>query len=271
GRLRLRQRGGVYLPYYLGHPVLVHTAAGDMRPGLLELPTGWDQPGFNFAAPELSRAPLWADVGAHSAADVASLGIAVGDSITVPKQYRKLLGSRATARSFDDRVGSAALIAAAWKLGASLPGRDITLAWTTGEEIGLVGAKAMAARLAAAGRAPDYVFAIDTFVSSDTPLEEHYMADTPIGDGFVIRAIDDSSITPWPLAQRLRVLAEQAHIPVQTGETSGGNDGSAFLRYGSVDLPMGWPLRTSHSPGEVIDTRDLDSLAHMIESLAHNW
>lgn len=271
GRLRLRTRGGVYLPYYLGHPVLVHTAAGDMRPGLLELPAGWDQPGFNFAAPEIARAPLWADVGARSAAEVASLGIAVGDSITVPKQYRKLLGSRATARSFDDRVGSAALIAAAWKLGPSLPGRDITFAWTTGEEIGLLGAQAMAARLAAAGRAPDYVFAIDTFVSSDTPLEEHYMADTPIGEGFVIRAIDDSSITPWPLAQRLRALAEQAHIPVQTGETSGGNDGSAFLRYGAVDLPLGWPLRTSHSPAEVIDTRDLDSLARMIESLTHNW
>lgn len=271
GRLRLRPRGGVYLPYYLGHPLLVHTAAGGMRPGLLELPAGWDQTGFNFAAPEISRAPLWADVGARSAAQAAALGIAVGDSVTVPKQYRRLLGSRATARSFDDRVGGAALIAAAWKLGPSLPGRDVTFAWTTGEEIGLLGAKAMAARLAAAGRAPDYVFAIDTFVSSDTPLEEHYFADTPIGDGFVIRAIDDSSITPWPLAQRLRALAAQNHIPVQTGETSGGNDGSAFVRYGSIDLPMGWPLRTSHSPAEVIDTRDLDSLAHMIESLTHNW
>lgn len=271
GRLRLRQRGGVYLPYYLGHPLLVHTVAGDMRPGLLELPAGWDQNGFNLAAPEISRATLWADVGTRSAAETAALGIAVGDSLTVPKQYRRLLGSRATARSFDDRVGSAALIAAAWKLGPSLPGRDVTLAWTTGEEIGLVGAQAMAARLAAAGRAPDYVFAIDTFVSSDTPIEEQYRADTPIGDGFVIRAIDDSSITPWALAQRLAALAEQSHIPVQTGETSGGNDGSAFLRYGSIDLPLGWPLRTSHSPAEVIDTRDLDSLAHMIESLAHNW
>jgi hypothetical protein len=38
-----------------------------------------------------------------------------------------------------------------------------------------------------------------------------------------------------------------------------------------VDLPLGWPLRTSHSPAEVIDTRDLGSLAHMIESLTHNW
>lgn len=134
-----------------------------------------------------------------------------------------------------------------------------------------MGAKAMAERLAAAGRSPDYVFAVDTFVSSDTPLESHRFADTPLGQGFVIRAIDDSSISPWPLAQRLEAMARAAHIPVQIGETGGGNDGSVFPPFGAIDMPIGWPLRTSHSPGEVIDTRDLDSLAHIITTLAHNW
>ncbi|MGH9473216.1 MAG: M20/M25/M40 family metallo-hydrolase, partial [Terriglobales bacterium] len=217
------------------------------------------------------RPALVADIGAHSAAEVAALGVAVGDTVTVPKRYRALLGHRASARSFDDRVGDAALIAAAWALGPSLPGRDVTLAWSTGEEIGLDGAKALAIRLAAAGRTPDYVFTIDTFVSSDTPLESHRFADTPLGEGFVIRAIDDSSIAPWPLALRLASIAQAAGIPYQTGLTGGGNDGSAFLPYGSIDLPLGWPLRTSHSPGEVIDTRDLDGLAQMVAKLAHTW
>lgn len=206
-----------------------------------------------------------------SAAEAAALGIQVGDSVTIPKQYRKLLGARATARAFDDRVGDAALIAAAWQLGPSLPGRDVTLAWTVGEEIGLVGAKAMAERLNTAGRTPTYVFAVDTFVSSDSPLESHRFADTPIGDGFVIRAIDDSSLDPWPLARRMQTLARRAQIPVQLGETGGGNDGSMFPVYGSMDLPLGWPLRYSHSPGEVIDTRDLDGLSRMVGVLARSW
>ncbi|MGH9414254.1 MAG: M20/M25/M40 family metallo-hydrolase, partial [Terriglobales bacterium] len=266
GRLQLTTRGGVDLRFYIGHPLFVHTGQG-MRPAVLELPQGWNQPGFKFER----GMPLWAGVGAHSPAAVQALGIAVGDTVTIPKRYRALLSDRATARSFDDRVGCAALIAAAWALGPSLPGRDITLAWSTGEEEGLLGAKVMAARMAAAGRAPDDVFAIDTFVSSDTPLESHRYADAPLGDGFVIRAIDDSSITPWDLARRVRSLALSAHVPVQIGETSGGNDGSAFLPYGSVDLPLGWPLRTSHSPAEVIDTRDLDALTHIIETLAHAW
>ncbi|MGH9487665.1 MAG: M28 family peptidase [Terriglobales bacterium] len=266
GRLLLTQRGGVYLSFYIGHPLLVHTASG-MRPALLELPPGWNQPGF-----QLQRGvALWADVGAHSPAQVQALGIAVGDTVTIPKRYRALLDDCATARSFDDRVGDAALIAAAWALGPSLPGRDITFAWSTGEEEGLLGATQLAANLAAAGRSPDYVFAIDTFVSSDSPVESHRYADAPLGAGFVIRAIDDSSITPWPLVLRAQSMAEAAHIPVQIGETSGGNDGSAFVPFGAIDLPLGWPLLTSHSPAEVINTRDLDALTQAVEMLAHSW
>jgi len=267
GRLVLRSRGGGDLNYYAGHPIYLHTAEG-MRPGLIELPANWQERGFQLTG---ARIPLRADIGARSAAEAASLGASAGESVTIPKQYRALLGTRATARSFDDRVGSSALLAAAWALGPSLPGRDVTFAWSTGEEIGLLGAKTMAERMAAAGRAPDYVFAIDTFVSSDTPLESHRFADTPIGEGFVIRAIDDSSITPWPLAQRVEAMARAARIPVQLGETGGGNDGSVFVPFGSVDLPLGWPLRTSHSPGEVIDTRDLDSLSRMVSLLARSW
>src|SRR6185312_8739924 len=168
GRLVLRSRGGGDLDYYAGHPILVHSAKG-MWPGVTELPEGWQDRGFKLAG----RITVRADVGARSAAEAAALGIQVGDSVTIPKQYRKLLGARATARAFDDRVGDAALIAAAWQLGPSLPGRDVTLAWTVGEEIGLVGAKAMAERLNTAGRTPTYVFAVDTFVSSDSPLESH--------------------------------------------------------------------------------------------------
>ncbi|MGH9467283.1 MAG: M28 family peptidase [Terriglobales bacterium] len=279
GRLQLVTRGGVDLSFYVGHPILVHTAQG-MRPGVLELPEGWDQAGFETInrrgtaranGARTGPPELWADVGAHSPEDAAHLGIAVGDTVTIPKRYRALLGDRASARSFDDRVGDAALVAAAWALGPSVPGRDITFVWSTGEEEGLLGAKVSAQRLDAAGREPDYVFAVDTFVSSDSPVESHRYADALLGQGFVIRAIDDSSITPWALARRVRSMALDAHIPVQVGETSGGNDGSAFVPFGAVDIPLGWPLRTSHSPAEVIDTRDMDGLANIITTLAQSW
>jgi putative aminopeptidase FrvX len=71
--------------------------------------------------------------------------------------------------------------------------------------------------------------------------------------------------------ERVVSLARSQHIAVQYGVTGGGNDGSAFLEYGSTDVALGWPLRYSHSPGEVIDARDLDALAKIIAAVARSW
>ncbi len=76
---------------------------------------------------------------------------------------------------------------------------------------------------------------------------------------------------PREYVERVIQLARDNNIPVQYGVTGGGNDGAVFQRYGSVDIPLGWPLRYSHSPGEVIDTRDVDALAKIIAVLAKNW
>ncbi|MGB9405600.1 MAG: M20/M25/M40 family metallo-hydrolase [Candidatus Acidiferrales bacterium] len=269
GHLELESLGGGEMYFYAGHPALVHSAGGATHDAVFELPNGWDDPGFKW--PDDPEKALRADVGAHSDAEVVKLGIKPGDWVTIPKKYRLLYGTRAIGRSFDDRVGCAALIGAVWALGPNLKDRDVTFVWSTGEELGLLGAGALAKRLAAEGRVPDYVFAVDTFVSSDSPIESKRFADADLGKGFVIRAVDNSNIVPHDLVERVIALAKQNKIPVQYGVTGGGNDGSAFTRYGSVDIALGWPLRYSHSPGEVIDTRDLEALSHIVAALAKSW
>jgi putative aminopeptidase FrvX len=309
GRLQVVTRGGGFLEYFAAHTLLVHTPNGDI-PGVLELPDGWNVNGFILRPPAggggagaaqaaatqatgaggvnegatqggggrggaAGAAARYVDIGARSAAEAEKLGIKVGDKvgdyITIPKKYRPLLGRRANGRSFDDRVGCAASIAAIWALGPQLAGRDVTFIFSTGEEIGLVGAGTAAKKLAADGRAPDFVFAIDTFVSADSPLESKRFADAEIGHGFVVRAVDNSNITPREYSDRVVKIAKANNIPVQFGTTGGGNDGSTFLPYGSIDIGLGWPLRYSHSPGEVIDTRDLDGLARILAVLAKSW
>lgn len=268
GRLELQTEGGGVLAYFMGHAALVHSANG-IHPGVLELPDGWEKDDFKW--PRGPRTQFRLDVGAHSPDDVAQLGIKQGDFVTIPKEYHKLAGTRASARAFDDRVGCAALVAAAWALGPNLKDRNVTFIWSTSEEIGLVGAADAAKQLAAEGHAPDYVFAVDTFVSSDSPLESKRFADAILGQGFVVRAVDNSNIVPRNLVEKVVELAKSNHISAQYGVTGGGNDGSAFLQYGSTDVALGWPLRYSHSPGEVIDTRDLDALAKIIEVVAKSW
>lgn len=272
GRLLVDVLGGGYTEYFLGHAVLVHKADGSKQAGVLELPAGWDKPGFEWPhGPRTMDDPVHVYLGTNSAEETQTLGIKVGDPITIPKKYHPLYGTRANARSFDDRVGCAALLQAVKSLGRNLPGRDVTFVWSTSEEVGLKGAAAVAEKMAKDGHPADFVFAIDTFVSSDSPLESKRFADAEIGKGFVLRAIDNSNIAPREYVDRVVQLAHDNNIPVQFGVTGGGNDGAVFTRYGAVDIPLSWPLRYAHSAAEVIDARDVDALSKIVAVLARNW
>lgn len=274
GRLQVKPLGGFYSRYYLGHVALIHTGDGQTLGGVMELPKGWDQADFKWPA-DTRKQPAYVYVGTGSEAETEKLGIRAGDYLTIPKAYRPLQGSLVAVRSLDDRLGDTALVAAVRALGPDFaskwPGRRVTFLWTTGEEVGLKGAAAYAASLAKSGRTPDVVFAIDTFVSSDSPLETQRFADTVLGKGFVIRAVDNSNIDPPADVARIIRMASHHDIPVQYGATAGGNDGAAFTRYGAVDVALGWPLVYSHSPVETVSVQDVDALSRITAALASEW
>ena len=272
GRVELAVLGGGYTQYFLGHTALLHKSDGSVAGAVMELPSGWDKPGFEW--PQNLRSmdeSAHAYVGTSSREETEKLGIKAGDWVTIEKAYRPLIGTRAVGRSFDDRVGCTALINAVKALGPNLPGRDVTFIWSTEEEVGLKGAAAAAAHMFEDGDVPDFVFAIDTFVSNDSPLEAKRFGNAELGKGFVVRSVDNSNIVPLQYADRVVKLAQQNKIPVQYGVTGGGNDGAVFARFGSVDVAMGWPLRYAHSPAEVIDTRDMDALGKIVAVIAKSW
>jgi putative aminopeptidase len=262
GSLDLVAEGGLFSSLWEGRPALVHTGKG-MVPGVF-------MPRDSTPASMAKRAPpdLRADVGTSSSAETAALGIRVGHTVTMPKQYVRLAGTRATGRSFDDRVGSAAQVLAVRRVDPARLRHTVIFVWTVREEIGLEGAKAVARQL---GLRATRVHAIDTFVSADSPLEPQNFARAALGHGAVARALDNSSVTPPALLDSLATLARSRSIPLQVGTTNGGNDGSVFARYGVPDVPIGWPLRYAHSPAETIDLLDLLSLAQMIETVAERW
>jgi len=272
GRVELAVLGGGYTQYFLGHTALLHKSDGSVAGAVMELPSGWDKPGFEWPQNLRSMDELaHAYVGTSSREETEKLGIKSGNWVTIEKAYRPLIGTRAVGRSFDDRVGCTALINAVKALGPNLPGRDVTLIWSTEEEVGLKGAAAAAAHMFEDGDVRDFVFAIDTFVSNDSPLEAKRFGNAELGKGFVVRSVDNSNIVPLQYADRVVKLARQNKIPVQYGVTGGGNDGAVFTRFGSVDVAMGWPLRYAHSPAEVIDTRDMDALGKIVAVIAKSW
>ena len=267
GTLELDNKGGGSPAFFWGHPAVVHTGAG-MLGAVVALPDNFDTSQFHF--PSDFRVAAKLNVGASSSDDVSAMGIKVGDFVTIPKHLRTLRDGRVSVRSLDDRVGCTAMVEAVWALGKDFS-RDMTFVWSTQEELGLLGAVAFATDANERHSVPDTVFAIDTFVSSDTPLESHRFADGKLGDGFVIRAIDNSNIVPWSAVQRVQTIAGKHSIPVQYGVTGGGNDGAAFARYGATDVALSWPLRYAHSPAEVVDMRDVVALTDIVTALAKEW
>ena len=259
GTLSIRNRGGFILSLFEGKPALIHSGGADI-PGIF-LPR---DSGLTRRAPP----PLRLSVGATTRAGAESLGVTVGQTVTMPKQYVRLAGTRATARSFDDRMGCAALILALRRLDRSKLKHPVIFLFSTREEIGLEGAAAAARQL---GTTTRRVHAIDTFVSADSPLELQNFAVAPIGKGAVARALDNSSITPPAYVDSLAEIARSRGIALQIGTTNGGNDGSTFTQFGVVDVAMGWPVRYSHSPAEVVDLKDLVSLADLVRGVAEDW
>ncbi len=262
GSLELAPVGGIFPSLWEAQPALVHTERS-VIPGVF-------MPRDSTAPAELHRTPpaLRADVGAKSRAATEAMGIGVGNTVTMPKEFVRLAGNRATGRSFDDRVGDAAQILAVRRLDPERLRHTVIFIWSVREEIGLEGARAAASAL---GLRPVRVYAIDTFVSADSPLEPKNFGLAPLGGGAVARALDNSSVTPPALVDSLVALARARRIPLQVGTTNGGNDGSMFVPYGVPDVPIGWPLRYSHSPAETIDLRDVVSLADLIQAVAERW
>ena len=166
-----------------------------------------------------------------------------------------------------DRIGCAVLLSAllaldtavVQRLGQSSP---VWVVFSVEEESGLVGARYIAERTA-----PQRVYPVDSFVTSDSPLEEPRMAHARLGEGFVVRAMDSSGIAPRDAVERVVELASRNGIPYQLGVTAGSNDGSTFVPYGAVNVPLSFPLRYAHTPGEVADLRDAEALRSMVAIL----
>lgn len=257
GYLRVAPAGGFWPGTFEGREILVHTESGDV-PGVtatksIHLTQGEDPP--------FTNASIYVDVGASSRAQVDALGIHLLDSMTIRKNFIHLAADRYAGRSMDDRFGCATLVQAVRSLDPAKLHGTVTFVWSVQEELGTRGAAAVAK-----SSRPDFVFPVDMFVTSDTPLESPREAYAPIGQGAVMRALDSSNMSPPEWNRRILAWAQRKHIPLQIGATGGGNDGENFWSQTTYVIPFGIPIRYSHSM-EVIDARDLDVMIQIVKGL----
>jgi putative aminopeptidase FrvX len=261
GTAALRTRGGMYASLWEAHPVLVQTSRGPLAAVIAP------RQGYTTAKEaQPDRDALFVYFGTRSEAESLALGVAPGQTLTIRKRFMRLGPNRATGRAMDDRVGSTALVHALRQIDPKTLSNEVTFAWSVEEETGLTGAAFLASMMDV-----DTAFAVDTFVSTDTPVDIQRLAGAKLGKGAVLRVLDSRTIVPPHIVDRITAIAKTAKIPLQLGTTSGGTDASAFSAGGAIDVGLSWPGRYSHSPVEVMDRRDLDALVRLIVAVAKGY
>ena len=264
GTLRVSRRGGFLVQMYEGHAVEIHTEQGEVG-GIVAPRSGYFQRNLEISPYDTQDVEIY--LGVSSQEGARALGVSKGNSVTIKKKIVEFSPDLLATRAVDDRAGCAALLEASFRVDwTKIKNKTVTFAWDVQEETGLFGASELAKKLEA-----DYVFPVDTFVSSAGPFDSRRFAYLPLGKGAVLRAVDSSSIVPRAELNRVMAIAKANNIPVQIGNTRGGTDGSAFVPEGAVNIMLSWPGTYSHSFIEKIHRADLEALTDLIAALVKEW
>jgi putative aminopeptidase FrvX len=212
--------------------------------------------------PELKD--LWIDLGATSRQQVLDAGIEIGDVVTFQVEFQQLLGDRATARGFDNKMGSF-IVAEALRLlkeeGGLDAGVGVYAVATVQEEIGLRGARTSAYWInAQSGLAVDVNHAIDY---PSVSKSRYGQLDTGRGPS-VMRGANSNPV----VVRMIRDAAARDDIPYQVDVTAGGTgtDGNAMqLNRGGMAVGiLGVALRYMHTPCEVLSLTDVENCAKLM-------
>lgn len=264
GLLAFRKLGGIDDSILPARHVVVHGARGAV-PGVI----GAEPPHLRMTrTQQQGQVKPWhelrIDIGADSREEAEEMGVRVLDQVTFKKHISYLGKDRyVSARGLDDRAGCAALVELARLIGGGIvePKADIILAWTVQEEIGLMGARALARELQ-----PDLFIAVDTSTCCHPALT----GNLSLGKGPVLRAIDNVYVAPPRLVRRIYDAVTSRGIPLQMTVAGGGTDAGAFHASGVPSIAISSPAMYTHSLSEKIhlgDYRDwIRSLAAIVEA-----
>ncbi|HJJ71937.1 MAG TPA: M42 family metallopeptidase, partial [Methanocorpusculum sp.] len=260
GFIRFVGVGGWYNPVLVSQRVILHGEKGDI-PGVLGMKPPHVMEEADRKKP-IELANLFIDVGAHSAEEVEAMGITVGTTVTIDRDYQPLAGTVVTGKALDNRVGCAMLIGALKEMETK---HTIYAVFTVQEEVGLKGAKTAAFNLN-----PDVAIATDVTIPGDSPGIERRKAPVFMGDGPVVVMVSASGrghLADPRMVDWLKKTAKKHDIKIQLEVGDGGNtDASAinFERGGIPSVPVSVPARYIHSPVEVIDLKDLQGAIELL-------
>lgn len=199
------------------------------------------------------------DIGASDEASARKL-VEIGDPARFVGEYTKLAGSNIMANAIDDRIGCWVLIEVAKALKTDY---TVHLVGTVQEEVGLKGARMVAYRLN-----PDFAYAVDTTLATDSPLDKAKVIKVGSGPSITLAESGGRGLITHPkIKERLIQTAKKNNIPYQLDVGSAGMTDAAIIYLTREGIPSGTisiASRYIHSPAGVCSMDDARNCAKLI-------
>ena len=212
------------------------------------------------------RDSLYLDVGARTPAEVAALGIGVGDPVVPDAPFAVLAGgNRYLGKAWDDRVGIAVVIEAMRQLRAQGHPNQLFVAATVQEEVGLRGARTAADLIK-----PDIGIAIEGGITGDSPGRSPEETQAVLGKGPGIFLYDTSAIPSVKMVRLVADTADAIGVPLQRDLVQGYGDDSAAIQATAGGVPtvnLVVPARYTHAHNGIIDRSDFDQMVKLVVAL----
>ena len=181
-----------------------------------------------------------------------------GDRVVICSRQHSLLGDKIAASGLDDRAGVASLIRCCEILKENNSKANLTVMFSSREEIGGMGAKTGSFECGA-----DEAIAVDvSFASSDCVKKDEggELSKGPM--------IGFSPVLDHEMSKKLVSIAKDKEIPYQTevmGRSTGTNADDISVSSGGIKTALvSIPLRSMHTPVEVISISDVENTARLL-------
>lgn len=200
------------------------------------------------------------DIGAESKEDAMKF-VEVGNPIIISKNIFDLpCGNRIAGNGLDDKLGVAVTAEVIKRLAPyNLKNLKVYGVACTQEEVGGYGAHIAAKRIN-----PAYSIDYDvTFATDDGLVDKKEWGDIKLGKGGAIAFGPDKNID---MCKQMIRICESRNIPYQTFSVRAGMTNTLKIKMASDDaktMLLSIPNRNMHTPVEVCDYRDLDSIVNM--------
>lgn len=186
--------------------------------------------------------------------------VSEGDLVTYKAAFCKLEGNRVTGKSLDDRAGVFCLLELAKRVYDKDIDYNLIFSIAEGEELGTRGAVTATFELE-----PDEAIAIDVSFGDGPSMPVDGCGKLGGGAMLGISPVLDRGVT-----ERLKKTAKEKAVSFQLevmgGKTSTDADVISVSKSGVKTGLLSIPLRNMHTPAEVVDISDLESVVSILEN-----